>query len=738
MTKKIPLLLLLFISTITLGQDISFTFSNARNTNDGIDDYYEADIYIASTVDFKLGSGQIYFTYNTAAFGTNIKANGNFEYLQPSGSILGEVYGFPAYKDFIDNDNTTSRVSTSFQQGVSSGTITANNVTSTAKHLFSIKIKYTDVTKAPMIAFETGGVFLDQFYTACGPATFGFPDCTNSAGSQLFGDLFDSTGGSPIAEIVWNGSTDSSWTDGTNFDSSSVPLVTDDIIIPNVGTTPEVVSNVQINDLTIEASSTFDISETGSVIIDGNFSNNGAFTMTSIGANSSALIVKGSSSGQVIYERGGLIANKWSIVSAPVTGQNIKDFAENIGNDIRINTSVTPNQYAISYYDDSQASGSKWVYYDVDYLAANPSETFEKGRSYAISRGTDGVVTFTGTVETADVTKTVSALEWNAIGNPFTAFLPINENAGTNFINDNLSKFNPVNVGVYTWDSSQSKYVGKSLVSSEASLAPGQGFLVKTTTGVSDVTFSQSERKTQPGTGGTFARGVRITKPSIQLLATLKDVTIDTNVKYFENTTEGLDPGYDLGNYARAKFDVYTRLKGEESGKDFTIQSLPMESIEATVLPIGLKAASGEQVSFTVKTQDLSEGVEVFIEDKELNTFIKLSGAGNEVYTVKITESVNSTGRFYLHTKQNKIAAINTDINNINIYTIADNILMVNGISEGNFEMTLYAIHGALILHETVEGNGKNSIALPSLQTGVYIVRINSALGEKSQKIIIK
>ncbi len=222
-----------------------------------------------------------------------------------------------------------------------------------------------------------------------------------------------------------------------------------------------------------------------------------------------------------------------------------------LANDIRKNTSVTPNRYAIGYYDDSKVAGSKWVYYDVDYLASNPTESFQKGRSYAMSRSTDGTVSFTGTVETTDADKTVTASEWNAIGNPYTAFLPINENSGTNFINDNLAKFDPTNVGVYVWDNAQDKYVGKSLVSSEASLAPGQGFFVRTTAAVSTLTFSESERKAQPATGGTFARGGKLL-PSIQLLATSEEITIDTNIKYFETATEGLDPGYDLGNYARA------------------------------------------------------------------------------------------------------------------------------------------------------------------------------------------
>ncbi|WP_299440126.1 immunoglobulin-like domain-containing protein [uncultured Aquimarina sp.] len=194
--KNLTLALALVSGLISVqAQDITFTFANAQNTNDGMDDFYEVDVLIESTVDFKLGSGQLYLNYNTAAFGTNVSAGGNLEYTQPNGYILGEVYGFPAYTSFIQNDNTTSRVSLSFQQGVSSGTITAENVTGTPKLLFHVKIKYADIAQDPMVTFETGAVFLDQFFTACGPAAFGFPDCTNNPGTQLFNDTFDSSGG---------------------------------------------------------------------------------------------------------------------------------------------------------------------------------------------------------------------------------------------------------------------------------------------------------------------------------------------------------------------------------------------------------------------------------------------------------------------------------------------------------------------------------------------------------------
>ncbi|MEO1211749.1 MAG: BspA family leucine-rich repeat surface protein, partial [Cyanobacteria bacterium J06638_20] len=81
------------VPTEQLSTDVTLAFANAQITNDGVDDYYEADIVISGTTDFYVGSGQVYLDYATAAFGENISANGNIEYSQPDGSILGYSFG---------------------------------------------------------------------------------------------------------------------------------------------------------------------------------------------------------------------------------------------------------------------------------------------------------------------------------------------------------------------------------------------------------------------------------------------------------------------------------------------------------------------------------------------------------------------------------------------------------------------------------------------------------------------
>lgn len=204
--KQILASLALTVMTITqvLAQDIEFSFANAQNTNDGTNDYYEVDVMIKtinSTADFKLGSGQLYFTYNTAAFGDNVKANNAIETSQPNPDyICGQYVDAAAagiYGTFTINDNTTNRVSWAFSQTFSSSTFAANNVTSTAKKLVHLKFKYTNISENPMVAFEDSDVFDDQFFTACGPASggpFESADCSNNAGTQLINDSFNSAG----------------------------------------------------------------------------------------------------------------------------------------------------------------------------------------------------------------------------------------------------------------------------------------------------------------------------------------------------------------------------------------------------------------------------------------------------------------------------------------------------------------------------------------------------------------
>ena len=323
--------------------------------------------------------------------------------------------------------------------------------------------------------------------------------------------------------------------------------------------------------------------------------------------------------------------------------------------------------------------------------------------------------------------------EWNAIGNPYTAYIPANENGGANFIEDNISIFDPTYVAVYMWDANQNKYVANSLVSGARSIAPGQGFFIHTGLSVSSVTFKESLRSVQ-NTGGVFNRGIK-QNSSIELTVRSESKKVHTNIIYKEDATLGLDSGFDLGNFDGADFDVYTHLVNGETTQNFTFQSLPKTDIEKQIIPIGLTARSGETIIFSANRINLPKGVEVYLEDKALNEFVKLDATAT--YKVSTKEQMNGVGRFYLHTKSEVLTVPNSSIENIKLYN-SNSTLIVEGIQGNNFDITVYNTLGAILFTSTYKGIGKNQIELPKAEVGGYIVRLATEYVTKKKKIIIK
>ncbi|CAL2107137.1 exported hypothetical protein [Tenacibaculum sp. 190524A02b] len=538
------------------------------------------------------------------------------------------------------------------------------------------------------------------------------------------------------AEITWNGNTNTDWSETGNWSTSFTPLVSQNVIIPDVTNQPVISSGqtVEMNNLTVENLANFDISDGGAVLVNGDLNTTEAISIGSSANTSGTLIVKGTSNGNITYERTGLVANKWSIITAPVSGQSIKEFIEAPENNIRVNTSVTPHRYAVAYYDDTKATGTKWTYYTADDIQTN-ALTFEQGKGYIISRTTDGSVKFTGTLETEDVSVSANADQWNSVGNPYTAYMPINTNGNANFIQANFDKFSSANVGVYIWDVTQNKYVAKTLVGEAASLTVGQGFFVKTTSGVSSIDFKELQRTSDATGVGVFSR--KATIPNIQVLVKQGNITVDTNIKYMGNATEGLDPGYDVGNFGGTAFDVFTRLVSGTNSQDFTLQSLPNANYEGMVIPLGIKSEAGEEVNISMNVENLPTGIEVYLEDRLLGTETKLSDK-DATYKVNFKEKIDGVGRFYIHTKSASLDVSEAHEKPVSIYATTTKHVIIEGIYGDDFTVEVFNTLGSKVIERNYKGTGKNSINVAGLSSGTYIVKLVSEKQTETKKIIIE
>ena len=409
----------------------------------------------------------------------------------------------------------------------------------------------------------------------------------------------------------------------------------------------------------------------------------------------------------------------------PISGQPIKEFAINSNNDIRVN-SDTPKKYAIAYYDDSQISGNKWQYFDE---TISETLTFSPNKSYALSRATDGSVTFKGTVSTNDFFNSVNQGQWNAIGNPFTTYYPANKNNGNSFLTENYLLLDEHNPAIYVWSSQQEKYTAVTELDSETrSLAPGQGFFVKLKEGQNLLPFRKAKRIVKPISGNYQFN--KKENANIQLKLAHKDIVVKMEVKFFEEATSGFDAGLDIGNFAAQHLDIFSYLVNDNQ-KTYTIQSI--SSWKKIEIPLGINARNKE-ISIKAVRNNIPQHIDIFLEDRHKNIFTDLSDESN-AYTITISDDdVTDKGRFYLHIdSSNTLSTTIYDQDNIQIY-ISDNKIKVKGISQ-KAEILMYDILGKVLLQQEIMPN--QYMNLPNYMiNGVRLVKIKTAHKTITQKVV--
>ncbi|PQJ74063.1 T9SS type A sorting domain-containing protein [Polaribacter gangjinensis] len=474
-------------------------------------------------------------------------------------------------------------------------------------------------------------------------------------------------------------------------------------------------ANITIPYLEVQAGSTVNIGTNSNTTISGNLTVNGNLNINS----GSSLIVNGTSTGNVTYNRaidfvsGNL--NGWHLVSSPVSGEDMTDmrannnFAPGSGGDRIGFASYTPTTNQWSYFTTAST----------DALAA--------GKGFSAKLGSTGNLSFTGTINTADVNVSITSDVtgyFNLVGNPYTSFI----NSKT-FLEDNTNLF-PADIWV--WDSATNNYITYSAVD-EFKVAPGQGFFVKATSGTT-VDFTASN---QLHNADTFQKSSKI---EVKLM--MNDGSADRFAKmyYLDNATKGFDNGFDGETFGGIEnnVDVFTNLLENNEGKKFQVQSLPIAEMETMIVPVGVKAAAGKEITFTAEAMNLPGDVKVFLEDRVTNTITRLDQA-NTSYKVTLNDALNGTGRFFLHTKASGV--LSTDdiaLQNTSIYAINNNTLRVVGLPSGNANVKMYSILGKQVMQTSFSSTGVKEISLPKLSTGMYIVQVETAAGKLNKKIVLE
>ena len=481
---------------------------------------------------------------------------------------------------------------------------------------------------------------------------------------------------------------------------------------------PTVLDNVQINH-NISIGTT-----TGAAVKNLDVDASAALTIASGGS----LIVSGTSTGNLTYNVG-INDTNWHLISSPVVGEQY-NAAWITANNISSGTTDTDNR-GISTYDNGTANGvtGHWRYYQ----EALGDLTFESGKGYSLKRTSGTDYGFTGTYKTDNLLMTISqdVNNWNLVGNPYPSYLLVSE-----IISDNTLNLTDTHEFIYVWDNNKVGGAGYSALTGTDYIHPGQAFFVNAANSTAN-NFTITEPRQSHQTGETL---YKTSLPSIKLF--VKDANGEleyTELEYKLNATLGLDRGLDAGTFTgvSSNFSLYSHLVDNNEGVDFMRQVLPNSDLESMVIPIGVNANAGKEITFSAEALNLPDGIKVFLEDRLANTFNELSD--NKTFKVNLSEALNDVGRFYLHTSSNALSIDDSVIlENVSIYKTNASTLKIVGLPNGIANIKLINVLGKQLMNTSFNANGAKEISLPNLAAGIYIVQLETEFSKLNKKIVLE
>ena len=475
---------------------------------------------------------------------------------------------------------------------------------------------------------------------------------------------------------------------------------------------------------------------------------NGSLILNSDATKSASLMLDKDAtvSGDITYKR--YVDSDWHVVSAPVSSQSVPTFVADANNAVAQSTSS--NKYAVAYYKNDNSSGNRWVY----HVTSNPTTeneevliNFDTAKGYAMKRNSSGTYTFTGGTTASDVSTTLTTSggtthRWHGVGNPFPSFIAANDNANAsyNILKKNLDILDDEYTALYVWKGSEYVPINQLTNNGNELFAPGQGFIIKTK-GDSETFVFEKDATSHQSEGVTFHRTSNILIPTLEVQLSKDDEDKKTTIKFLNGTTLGLDLGYDAGAFqdGTPSFAINTHLVADSNGTDFMLQCLPESALGTAIIPLSVYADENDELNFSTTISDFPTSFEdeIYIEDRENNTFHNISG--DTAYQITLGNAISGVGRFYLHTSSSPLDTDDSQVlDPVNIYTSSRDNLRIEGIQHETATVQLYNILGNEVLNTEFNGNGMNDIKLPDLSVGVYIVRLSSLKGITKKKIIIK
>jgi hypothetical protein len=384
-----------------------------------------------------------------------------------------------------------------------------------------------------------------------------------------------------------------------------------------------------------------------------------------------------------------------------------------------------------------------------------------------MAKATAGTVSFTGapskkTTVNVALTENMSGGgsgdRWNLIANPYPSYIALN-GAAKNASNATVAIlwYNAESVdvlgytdseeGVWYWDGTQ--YQTANNGSTALWAAPGQAFFVSSQVGGGTFSFrngsvtSQSSIVNGGGDGDDFIAGDIIEDNRSELFINLDQNNIErkTQIYFLDDVYDGLDSGYDTRTFPMGdnNTSIYTRLVQDDEGVNLAIQSLAYSEMWDKVIPLGINALSGEEMTISISHRTTPADLNIYLEDVLDGTMTNLL---EEDFVLTPMSDLSGAGRFFIHMTADTMSNEDVSISMLNAYKeVNANYITIEGLAtqSNNINVGLYNILGTKVL-DTSLSNSVNTQTLSTvgMASGIYVIELESGNDRLTKKLIIQ
>ena len=504
---------------------------------------------------------------------------------------------------------------------------------------------------------------------------------------------------------------------------------------------------LQSQNITVASGKSFTIEKTGSVTMSGNFSNAGNFTLNSDSDEFSSIIIDGSVSGNITYNRfvNSVGTNEWDLIGSPVSGQSINSFVSANASTL----ATSSNIYAIGFYNNSNNTWTNFT--SADFLEGEVIFPVGLGFQMATIANGTGILSFTGSpaasnqtwgIANNDAANSGAGTRWNLVANPFPSYIQGNANADSshNFLTINSDKLDDSYEAIYGYDADGSGYTVYNNTSSSLNLAPGQAFMVASDNTENDnISFTTAMRTI---VGGDDLIVGDILEDTFELIIKLYegDTEQDFTRFYFaDGLSLGLDPGYDAGNFNQGA-SLMSRLVEEDEGVGLVINAMGLESVNDVVVPLEINMEAGNNFRISIGTFDIYAGTNVYLEDNVQGTMTLLN---EQEFELTPENNLSGVGRFFLHLTETTFSIDDeVETNLLNVYKLdRNNFIIVEGLaSQANkTRLDLYNLLGKKVLSINLSNHtNSQTISTEGLFSGIYVIKLQSINSLLTKKLIVK